>query len=143
MRRADSALSQDRADGLQLNKAQAAEIRRRVCEMRDPTRYAVVSPLTLRFNFYYQVSDGIPMLNQVAEGMALKNRAEAEAVARVAERRQKKRSVRSLQVIAVKNTRTGIRILSTYLNDNSQYAAGVNFQFVIIPEPFMVALILK
>jgi hypothetical protein len=110
MKAISRALSQKEADSPRLTKRQMTEIKRRIADSDDPTRYVIISAFTKRFCLYYRVSDGDFIMNEIP---LFKRRAEAVAVARVIERRRRRRVRRSLQVIAVRKTKKGIRILNT------------------------------
>jgi hypothetical protein len=95
-----------------LSKADRAELNRRRREMMDPTRYVVVSPFFPQHNMFYRVEDGSFILNEITSDVLFKNRADALAVAKAAQgRRKKKRADFSLQAIAVRKTKKGVRVL--------------------------------
>ena len=68
------------ADAEPLTKAQVREIERRMRDLDDPTRYLLVSDLGPRFKLYYEVSDGVYVMNEPAQGTLFKRRAAAVAV---------------------------------------------------------------
>ncbi len=93
-----------------LTKAQLAELQRRVADMEDPRRYVIVSAFSPKFSLFYCPSDGVFVMNEIPDTALFKRKAEALAVARALERRQRKRT-RGLQVIQVKKTPRAVRIL--------------------------------
>jgi hypothetical protein len=92
-----------------LTKRQVAELERRVGDTMDPRRYVIVSSFLPNFSLFYCPSDGIFVMNEIPETALFKRKAEALAVARVLERRRRKRA-RGLQVIQVKKTNRAVRI---------------------------------
>jgi len=99
------------ADLPPLSAGDIAELKRRVDEMRDPTRYVIVSAFSRRFCLFYCPEDGNYIMNEIPEAAMFKRKAEAIAVAKVLERGKRKRARKFLQVIAVKKTKRGVRIL--------------------------------
>ncbi len=93
-----------------LTKRQMAELQRRVADMEDPRRYVIVSSFLPKFSLFYCPSDGVFVMNEIPDTALFKRKAEALAVARALERRQRKRT-RGLQVIQVKKTPRAVRIL--------------------------------
>jgi len=81
-----------------------------VADSMDPTRYVIVSSFLPKFSLFYCPSDGMFVMNEIPDAALFKRKGEALAVARVLERRQRKRG-RGLQVIQVKKTKRGVRIL--------------------------------
>ena len=99
------------SDDAPLTKAQASELRRRLKDHDDPTRYVIVSPFSRRFCLYYVPADGVFIMNEIPDSCLFKRKTEALAVAKLVAGRRKKRRARSLQVIAIRKTKTGVRIL--------------------------------
>jgi len=56
------------------------ELKRRLKDARDPTRYVIVSAFGPRFLLYYNVADGAYPLNNLAHATLFKRLAEARAV---------------------------------------------------------------
>jgi hypothetical protein len=102
-------LQREREDDFELSKAQLKELKRRVADSLDPTRYVIASPFSPRFTLFYCPSDGMFIMNEIPDGAMFKRKAEAVAVARVLEGRRRKRG--SLQVIKVKKTRRRVQVL--------------------------------
>lgn len=92
-----------------VTKRQVAELQQRVADLKDPRRYVIVSSFLPNFSLFYCPSDGIFMMNEIPETALFKRKAEALALARVLERRRRKRTSR-LQVIQVKKTKRAVRI---------------------------------
>ncbi len=93
-----------------LTKRQLAELERRVADVKDPTRYVIVSSFLPNFSLFYCPSDGMFVMNEIPDGALFKRKAEALAVVRALDHGQRKQS-RGLQVIQVKKTKSGVRIL--------------------------------
>jgi hypothetical protein len=93
-----------------LTKRQVAELERRMADMMDPTRYVIVSSFQLNISLFYCPSDGVFVMNEIPEAALFKRKAEAPAVAQALERGRRKRA-RGLQVIQVKKTKRGVRLL--------------------------------
>ena len=66
-----------------LTQAQLREIKRRVKDLEDRTRYLLVSRLGRRFALYYNVSEDTYAMNEPAFGTLFKRRAAALAVERL------------------------------------------------------------
>jgi hypothetical protein len=105
----------DDADLPPLSAKEIAELKRRVADLEDPTRYVIVSAFSRRFCLYYCPESGNYIMNEIPPEAMFKRKAEAVAVAKVLDRgrpsRTRKRVPKSLQVIAVKKTKRGVRIL--------------------------------
>ncbi len=101
----------DESDIPPLSAKEIAALKRQVDDIRDPTRYVIVSPFSRRFCLYYCPEDGNYMMNEIPVGAMFKRKAEALAVAKVLERRRRKGSRKSLLVIAVKKTKRGVKVL--------------------------------
>jgi PhnB protein len=110
MKRANS-VAIDEGDGPPPTKSQMVELKRRLADSLDPTRYVIVSPFTRRFCLYYCIGSGHYVMNEIPDEALFKRRTEALAVAEVIGGRRRKGSPRSPQVIAVRKTKKGIRIL--------------------------------
>ena len=93
-----------------LTNRQVAELERRVADASDPRRYVIVSSFLPNFSLFYCPSDGLFAMNEIPDAALFKRKAEALAVARVLERRRRKRAS-GLQVIQVKKTKRAVRIL--------------------------------
>ena len=93
-----------------LTKRQLAELERRMADMMNPTRYVIVSAFSPSFSLFYCPSDGVFVMNEIPDAALFKRKAEALAVTRALERGQRKRA-RGLQVIQVKKTKRGVRLL--------------------------------
>ena len=93
-----------------LTKRQLADLQRRVADMKDTTRYVIVSSFLPNFSLFYCPSDGVYVMNEIPDAALFKRKAEALAVARALERRRRNRT-RELQVIRVKKTKRAVRIL--------------------------------
>lgn len=105
-------------DGPPLTKTQIAELRRRVNEFKDPTRYVLVSAFSRTFNLFYSPDDGVYTMSEIFPSALFKYRKDALAVARALESRAQRRHRRTnpLQVIAVKKTKKGVRVLESVLS---------------------------
>lgn len=103
-----------------LTKRQAAELERRVADGMDPKRYVIVSSFLPNFSLFYCPPDGVFVMNEIPETALFKRKAEALAVARVLELRQRKKA-RGLQVIQVKKTKRAVRILEQVRVDDRSW----------------------
>jgi hypothetical protein len=101
----------DDSDAPPLSKGDIAELRRRTKDLDDPVRYVIISPFSRRFSLYYIPADGLFVMNEILPSCLFKRKAEADAVAAVLESRRKGRRARGLQVMAVRKTKTGVRII--------------------------------
>jgi hypothetical protein len=99
------------ADFPPLSAKEIAELKQQMKDIRDPTRYVIVSPFSRRFCLYYCPEHGNYTMNEIPVGALFKRKAEALAVANVLERGRPKRVRKSLRVIAVKKTKRGVRVL--------------------------------
>ena len=102
----------DEADFPPLSAKEIAELKRTIDDSRDPTRYVIVSPFSKRFCLYYLPESGNYIMNEIPVEAMFKRKAEALAVAKVLDRGRRKRARRELQVIAVKKSKRGVRILA-------------------------------
>ena len=93
-----------------LTKAQIAELKRRVDELKDPTRYLVVSAFSRRFSLFYDVESHCFTHNSPETATHFKSFDVACAVLRSLQGRRKE-SDSSLQIIRAKKTKTGLRLL--------------------------------
>jgi hypothetical protein len=66
-----------------LTRAQLREIRRRVVDLDDRTRYLLVSGFAPRFVLYYNVTDDVFAMNEPKGGTLFKRRQAAVAVQRL------------------------------------------------------------
>ena len=83
-RRQISRSSRDREDDdFPLTVAQVKELRRRVADMRDRTRYLLISHHGPRFSLYYNVSSDCYAMNDPSGGTLFKRRQAAEAIRRL------------------------------------------------------------
>ena len=101
----------DESDIPPLSAREIAELKRRVADSLDPTRYVIVSPFSRRFCLYYCPEDGNYVMNEIPVGAMFKRKAAALAVAKVLDRGRRKGTQRSLLVIAVKKTKRGVKVL--------------------------------
>ena len=63
-----------------LSPAQIRELERRVRDSRDPIRYVLVSEFSRRFILYYNVSEDVYAMNDLAGGTLFKRLKTAESV---------------------------------------------------------------
>jgi hypothetical protein len=63
-----------------LSRAQTRELRRRVADLDDRTRYLLVSVFSRRFALYYDVSQDVWAMNDPSSGTLFKRRSAAKAV---------------------------------------------------------------
>ena len=91
-----------------LTKAQLAELKRRVAEHDDPTRYLVVSAFSKRFALYYEVEINGYTHNRPEDATAFKSLDVAQAVLKAL---SKGRRHSGLQIIRARKTKTGLRLL--------------------------------
>ncbi len=70
-------------DDTPLTQVQLREIERRVKDLKDRTRYLLVSRFSRRFALYYNVSDDTYAMNEPGFGTLFKRRAAAVAVERL------------------------------------------------------------
>lgn len=94
-----------------LTKRQIAELKKRHADSIDPVRYVIASPFTRKFCLYYVPSDAHFAMNHLPPESLFKRKAEALAVAKIVQGRRKKPRKHDLQVIAVKKTKNGFKIL--------------------------------
>lgn len=101
----------DKSDDAWLTPKLRAELKRRIDDANDPTRYVIVSAFSQRFCLYHMPEDGNYTMNEIPDRALFKRRAEAQAVAKVLDRSRKRRSGKSLQVVAVRKTKKGVQFL--------------------------------
>ena len=101
----------DEADFPPLSAKEIAELKRTIDDSRDPTRYVIVSLFSKRFCLYYLPESGNYIMNEIPVEAMFKRKAEALAVARVLDRGRRNGTRKSLQVIAVRKTKLGVKIL--------------------------------
>lgn len=94
-----------------LSAKEIAELKRRIADLHDPTRYVIVSPFSRRFCLYYVPESGNYIMNEIPVEALFKLKSAAQALAQVLERGRPKRARKSLQVVAVKKTEGGVRFL--------------------------------
>ena len=70
-------------DDAPLSKAQIRELRRETADLKDPIRYLIVSEMGPRFALYYNVTDDLYGMNDLAYATLFKRRAAALAVRRL------------------------------------------------------------
>ncbi len=73
-------LSTSRESDEPVSPASLRELKRRLKDARDPTRYVIVSAFGPRFLLYYNVVDGAYPLNDLSHATLFKRLAEARAV---------------------------------------------------------------
>ena len=94
-----------------LTKAQIAELKRRVAEMDDPTRYLVVSAFSNRFALYYDVESNCYTHNRPEGATAFKSLDVAKAVLKALSEGRRRHRNSGLQIIRARKTKTGLRLL--------------------------------
>ena len=99
------------ADDSPISKRERALLKTRIADLDNPVRYVIVSPFSKKFCLYYEPADGHFTMNEITPGCLFKRKAEAQAVAKLLERRRSKKIRNHIQVIAVKKTKAGLRIL--------------------------------
>ena len=67
----------------ELTLVQMRELRRRLVDMDDPTRFLLVSRIAPRFDLYYQVSDDVYVMNDPTGATLFKRRVAALALKRI------------------------------------------------------------
>ena len=70
-------------DDAPLSKAQIRELRREVAYLKDPIRYLIVSEMGPKFALYYNVTEDLYGMNDLAYATLFKRRAAALAVRRL------------------------------------------------------------
>lgn len=98
-----------------LSKKDAAELRRRMKDLKDPTRYVIASCWTGKHVTFYDVQRGGYVLNEIAPFCLLRRREDAEAIVRALDR-GKDRDFMRHQVVEARVTSRGPR-LSGRLSD--------------------------
>jgi hypothetical protein len=93
-------------------KAQLAELRRRVAELDDPTRYLIVSAFSRRFVLSYQAESECYVQNFPEHGTLFKNHDVAKATLAALHKRRGERKDCSLQILTARKTKSGLRILT-------------------------------
>ena len=92
-----------------LSKKDAAELRRRMKEFKDPTRYVIACCWTGKHVTFYDVQRGGYVLNEVAPSCLLRRREDAEAIVRALEI-GKDRGFMRHQVVEVSMTARSLRL---------------------------------
>ncbi len=64
----------------ELTPAQKSELRRRIADLDDPTRYILVSQMAPRFALYYDVSEDVYVMNDPNGATLFKRRTAAVAI---------------------------------------------------------------
>jgi hypothetical protein len=111
-----------------LSKRQLAELARRVKDTLDPVRYVIVSPFAPNFSMCYCPSDGMFVMNEIPDLALFKRKTEALCVAQVLERRLSKPGG-GLQIIQVKKTKRGVRILGHVRSDGRTWKPKLRARF--------------
>jgi hypothetical protein len=93
-----------------LSRRVTAELRRRVTDWQDPTRYVIASVLTRKHVTFFDASRDGYILNEITDTCLFRRREHAAAVARALDR-LKRRGSRCHAVVAVKPMARGIRLL--------------------------------
>jgi hypothetical protein len=101
----------ERGDDPPLTKRQIESLKKAHADSIDPVRYVIVSPITRKHCLYYFPSDSCFAMNHITPECLFKRKAEARAVAKVVSGRRKKTKKHDLQIIAVKKTKKGVKIL--------------------------------
>jgi hypothetical protein len=70
-------------DPPRLTRAEAREVEKRLADLRDRTRYLLVSRVSPRFDLYYNVSEDTYGMNEPAHATLFKRRQTAAAVKRL------------------------------------------------------------
>ncbi|MBI3779141.1 MAG: hypothetical protein HY274_09575 [Gammaproteobacteria bacterium] len=68
------------SDDWRLTPSQIRELKSRLKDARDPTRFVIVSRFSRKFALYYNVSDATYAMNDVSAATLFKRRRAAEAV---------------------------------------------------------------
>lgn len=99
-----------------MSKRERASLVATIAELNDPVRYVIVAVFSRKFCMYYFPSDGCFMMNAITPACLFKHKAEAQAVAKLLEGRRGKKTPKTITVIAVKKTKSGVRILDEITN---------------------------
>lgn len=99
-----------------LSRKELAELRRRVKETDDPTRYAIASSCTKQHVLFYDVQHNHYILNQIEPTCLFRQREHALAIATLLDGPRDRGRTRH-QVVEVKSTSSGVR-LSGSLRDS-------------------------
>jgi hypothetical protein len=101
-----------------LSKRQIERLKKQIADSKDPTRYVIVSPMLRDWCFFYLPADAVYLVNRIEPGCFFKRKAEAQAVAKLLNGSKRKKNT---QVIAVRKTKNGVRILDQVIDpDNPQ-----------------------
>ena len=101
-----------------LSKRQIQRLKKQIADSNDPTRYVIVSPMLRDWCFFYLPADAVYLVNRIEPGCFFKRKSEAQAVAKVLNGGKRKKTA---QVIAVRKTKQGVRILDQVIDpDNPQ-----------------------
>jgi len=117
-----------------LTPAQIRELRRRMADLDDATRYVLVSQMGPRFALYYNVSDDVYVMNDPRGATLFKRRKAALAVKALLGRsirilRCKSKQVNGVQVPVLSTTRRGrATVRRSSSNERPQPTAGTKRQ---------------
>ena len=118
----------------ELTPAQVQELRRRMADLDDATRYLLVSQMGPRFALYYSVSDDVYVMNDPRGATLFKRRKAALAVKALLGRsirilRCKSKQVNGVQVPVLSTTRRGrATVRRSSSNERPQPTAGTKRQ---------------
>ena len=93
-------------------KAQIAELKRRIAEMDDPTRYLIVSAFSRRHVLYYDAGTDCYVMNRPEDGTVFKYHAVAKAALAALQARRRRGHDDSLQIVMARKTKSGLRIVT-------------------------------
>lgn len=95
-----------------LSKKSLAELKRRMRDFDDPTRYVIAHGLTRKHASFYELERDVYFMNEITPGCLFRRREHAEAVARSLDRGKRGSRFRH-GVVAVRKTRRGVRVLES------------------------------
>ncbi len=99
-----------------LTKRQLQNLKKRIADLNDPTRYVIASPILRNWCFFYQPADAVYLVNRIEPNCLFKRKAVAQAVAKVLNGSKRKKDA---QVITIRKTKKGFRILDYVLNPDN------------------------